>query len=84
MRRMILRMIATGSLSAFSSAALPGLPSQAARGAGGGGAARQARASQLDPPTQPAPQLLLDPGKATAPSATDRVPPRGSLLDLSV
>jgi hypothetical protein len=85
MRRMILRMIATGSLSAFSSAALPGLPSQQARGPGGaGGAVHQARAGQVEPPPQPAPQLLLDPGKANAPSNSGRVPPRGSLLDLSV
>jgi hypothetical protein len=85
MRRMILRMIATGSLSAFSSATLPELPSQQGPlGAVDGGAGRQARAGQVQPPVQPAPQLLLDPGKATAPSTPGRPPPRGSLLDLSV
>ena len=84
MRRMILRMIATGSLSAFSSAALPELPSQSGRGGDAGSAVRQARAEQVPPPAQSAPQLLLDPAKLAAPSATGRVPPRGSLLDLSV
>ncbi len=81
MRRIILRMIATGSLSAFSSAALPELPSQAARPPGD--AVRQARASQIRPPPPPPPQLFTDPGKSGA-SPGNRVPPRGSLLDLSV
>jgi hypothetical protein len=79
MRRMILRMIATGSLSAFSSSALPALPSQAARGAGGGGAVQQARATQA----QPVPQIPLDPGR-TSGQPSSRTTPRGSLLDLSV
>ncbi len=81
MRRMIVRMIATGSLSAFSSAALPELPS---RGVGGPGGVQQARTGQDQPRVQPAPQVPLDPGRAAAPQPTGRVPPRGSLLDLSV
>jgi hypothetical protein len=82
MRRMIVRMIATGSLSAFSSAALPELPSQAARGVGG---VQQARSGASQPPVQAAPQLQVpqDQGKLSGPG-TGRVPPRGSLLDLSV
>jgi hypothetical protein len=82
MRRMIARMIATGSLSAFSSAALPGLPSQAARGVGG---VQQARFGQPQQPVQaaPQPQLLQDQGKPGTP-ATGRIPPRGSLIDLTV
>jgi len=70
MRRIILRMIATGSLSAFSTAALPALPSAA-------------RASQQQPAPPAPPQVTLEQGKQAAPSA-GRVPPRGSLLDLSV
>lgn len=75
MRRMILRMIATGSLSAFSAAALHG------PGAMGGGVlpvrtpklpvAPSSAAGSAAPAQQAAPQ----PG---------RVLPRGSLLDLSV
>jgi len=87
MRRMIVRMIATGSLSAFSSAALPELPSQVARGqaARGVGGVQQARASQSQAPVQAAPQLQVpqDQGKSAAP-ANGRILPRGSLLDLSV
>jgi hypothetical protein len=85
MRRMILRMIATGSLSAFSSATLPTLPSQASRGAGEAvaGPVRQARASEAQPQVQPPPRLSLEQGKPAA-LPTGRVPPRGSLLDLSV
>ncbi len=81
MRRMIVRMIATGSLSAFSSAALPELPSHSARGIGG---VQQARTGQTQPQVQTAPQVPLDTGRAAAPQPTGRVPPRGSLLDLSV
>ncbi len=84
MRRMIVRMIATGSLSAFSSAALPELPSQSARGIGGSGAVHQARASQTQPQTQAAPTVPPDQSRIGAPQATGRIPPRGSLLDLSV
>lgn len=84
MRRMILRMIATGSLTAFSSTALPGLPSQArgAASATANGPVQQARASQVQAPAQAAPQLQSTPG-ATTPSTT-RAQPRGSVLDLSV
>jgi hypothetical protein len=83
MRRMIVRMIATGSLSAFSSAALQGLPSQSGRIGGGAGAVQQARTTPVQPQVQPAPQVPLDQGKAGA-QPTGRVLPRGSLLDLSV
>ena len=83
MRRMIVRMIATGSLSAFSSAALPELPSRAARGIAGSGAVRPARVTGPQPQSAPAVQLQQDQGKSAAPN-TGRVPPRGSLLDLSV
>jgi hypothetical protein len=83
MRRMIVHMIANGSLSAFSSAALPELPSQSARGVGGPGGVQQARTGQTQPQPQPAPQLQLDQSRPpTTPGG--RVPPRGSLLDLSV
>ena len=84
MRRMILRMIATGSLSAFSTAVLPELPSQALRGPGGAGAVQQARAGQAaqPQPTPVAPPAVNEPGKTAAP--TNRALPRGSLLDLSV
>jgi hypothetical protein len=74
---MILRMIATGSLSAFSTSVLPALPSQAR------GAVQQARATQAQSQPQPAPQVQLDQGKGTAQPA-GRLAPRGSLLDLSV
>ena len=77
MRRMIVRMIATGSLSAFSAAALHG-----PGGLGGGvmpiktprlpaGPAAGAAAATPAAPPATAPQ----PGRAL---------PRGSLLDLSV
>ncbi len=81
MRRMIVRMIATGSLSAFSSAALPELPSQSARGLGG---VQHARSSQTQPQTPAPPTLPLDQSRIGAAPSTGRTPPRGSLLDLSV
>ena len=77
MRRMILRMIATGSLSAFSTAALPGLPS--AKPAGGAAPLRQVRATQVQPQ---APQLPAEQGRGA--QASGRPAPRGSLIDLSV
>jgi hypothetical protein len=80
---MILRMIASGSLSAFSSAALPELPSQSARGIGAFGGVQPARTGQTAAPSQPAPQVPLDQGRIAAPP-TGRIPPRGSVLDLSV
>lgn len=81
MRWMIAHMIATGSLSAFSSAALPQLPSQSARGVGG---VQQARSGPTAPQTQAAPTVPADQSRIGAPQSTGRVPPRGSLLDLSV
>ena len=82
MRRMILRMIATGSLSAFSAAALPGLPS--AKPVGGAAPLRQARATQVQPQPQAPqpPQLPAEQGKGA--QASGRPAPRGSLIDLSV
>jgi len=79
---MIVRMIATGSLSAFSSAAIPELPSQSARGIGGPGGVQAARTSPAPAPAQTAPQVPADPRTALPP--TGRILPRGSLLDLSV
>jgi hypothetical protein len=84
MRRMIIRMIATGSLSAFSSAAIPELPSQSARGIGGPAGVQQARAGATQAPTQAAPQPAQDQPRIAPPTTTGRTPPRGSLLDLSV
>jgi hypothetical protein len=81
---MIVRMIATGSLSAFSSSALPELPSQSARGIGGSGSVHQARTNQAQPQTPAAPTVPLDQSRIGAPQTTGRLPPRGSLLDLSV
>ncbi len=75
MRRIILRMIATGSLSAFSAAALQG-PGRL------GGAALPART-----PALPEPSATPLPPRSTPPSAVPqpgRALPRGSLLDLSV
>jgi hypothetical protein len=83
MRRMIVRMIATGSLSAFSSAALPELASQSARGIGGLGGIQPARTSPSPAPAQTAPQVPLDQTRTATPP-TGRTPPRGSVLDLSV
>ena len=80
MRRMILRMIATGSLSAFSTAALPGLPS--AKPAGGAAPLRQVRATQVQPQAPQPPQLPAEQGKGA--QASGRPAPRGSLIDLSV
>ncbi len=74
-------MIATGSLSAFSTAALQGLPSQSGRVGSGDVAVPQARTAQLQPQTQQAAPLEQS---KPAPQPTGRVPPRGSLLDLSV
>jgi hypothetical protein len=76
MRRMILRMIATGSLSAFSAAALHG-PGRL------GGAVQPARTPALPEPAAAAPS----PSRGTPSSAAPqpgRALPRGSLLDLSV
>lgn len=79
MRRMILRMIATGSLSAFSAAALQG--PQALGGSAGVQPARfpKLSGSAAQPATgsaQPLPQ--------TAAPKPGQTLPRGSLLDLSV
>jgi hypothetical protein len=84
MRRMIIRMIATGSLSAFSSAAIPQLPSQSARGIGGPGGVQPARTGATQAPVQAAPPPAQDLTRSLPPPTSGRTPPRGSLLDLSV
>jgi hypothetical protein len=70
MRRTILRMIATGSLSAFSSTAMPALRPPGLQ---------PARATP-EPAARPAQELAPTP----PPAPSGRPPPRGSLLDLSV
>jgi hypothetical protein len=80
MRRMILRMIAAGSLSAFSASVLQG--SSAARNAQSASSARRTargkRASAGAPAAQGAPVL------ASSLAQAGRTPPRGSLLDIFV
>lgn len=89
MRRMILRMIATGSLSAFSASVLSG--TGALQGGNStpalnglrplaGGAVQSVRAAQ--PQAAPQAPPVVDLRSSTSPAG--RVPPRGSLLDLSV
>jgi hypothetical protein len=82
MRRMILGMIATGSLSAFSTSALPALPS--VQGSGNPNPLRRARATDAQPQPQarPTPPATAEQGKQTQQSG--RPQPRGSLIDLSV
>lgn len=83
MRRMLLRMIATGSLSAFSSAALQGLPSQAAHPAGG--TVQRARATEVQPQQQPQAQVPVQSEQVKPGSQSGgKIVPRGSLIDLSV
>ena len=79
MRRIILRMIAAGSLSAFSTAAAP-LPE--ARGPAGT-ALQPVRTPAV--PVQPQP-MAVHPQTSFKPDAPppSRSLPRGSLLDLSV
>ena len=75
MRRMILRMIATGSLSAFSASALQGPGAL-------GGAIWPPRVGTLPgAPAAPAGNQAAPDPAAVQPG---RTPPRGSLLDLSV
>ncbi len=75
MRRTILRMIATGSLSAFSSAAMPALRAPGLRAPG----LQPARAT-----VEPAAKAAQDLTSAPQSAPPGRPPPRGSLLDLSV
>jgi hypothetical protein len=94
MRRMILRMIATGSLSAFSASVLHGFSgAREMAGSGATGAAAelmparaQAAADSATPAARSAsPGPSLDSGAARLGTASpDRLLPRGSLLDLSV
>lgn len=74
MRWMILRMIATGSLSAFSGLALPG-PAALPQGP------EPLRTAKAAPAAASAPRLPTPTGSAPTPT---RALPRGSLLDLSV
>jgi hypothetical protein len=83
MWRILLRMIANGSLSAFSASALQGLPSHAGVRPFDQQLAQQVRQSQVQPPqVQPPTFQSADPAKSGA--APGRILPRGSLLDLSV
>lgn len=77
MRWIILRMIAAGSLSAFSTAAAP-LPASRAPG---GAVLQPVRTPPV--PVQPQVQLQQGVQKPDAPPPS-RALPRGSLLDLSV
>jgi len=70
MRRTILRMIATGSLSAFSSAAMPALRAPGLQ---------PARAT-----AEPAAKAAQEMSAAQRSTPSERALPRGSLLDLSV
>lgn len=76
MRRMILRMIATGSLSAFSAAALHGPGAL-------GGAVHPVRTPPL-PPRPAAPAAAAAPSAPQTAPQPGRILPRGSLLDLSI
>ena len=78
MRRIILRMIAAGSLSAFSTAISTGTGVRAP-----GGPVQPVRTPSTSAPAQP---LTLQQTDAAKPGALppSRTLPRGSLLDLSV
>lgn len=81
MRRIILRMIAAGSLSAFSTAVAPGA-----------GATSPVRPARSPEPLAPTPQTVAPPALASPQPDAGKLPgvpagkilPRGSLLDLSV
>jgi hypothetical protein len=84
MRRMILRMIATGSLSAFSASAL-----QSVQGVRAPSATPIQPVRAQSPSASTSQQTLTQPlGQSAAPrpgtGVSDRPAPRGSLLDLSV
>ncbi len=80
MRRIILRMIAAGSLSAFSTA-ITQLPGGVRAPAGSAVQPARAQATQSPPQTQLLPQQGMAKPDGPPPS---RSLPRGSLLDLSV
>ena len=87
MRFMILRMLSTNSLAAFSaSVAQTGLSPRAgvspAAGLSSTGPVTRVRATGMQGQPQATPQKL-DPAEGSAPPA-GRTLPRGSLLDLSV
>jgi hypothetical protein len=87
MRFMILRMLSTNSLAAFSaSVAQTGLSSRAGASPAGGasstGPVTRVRATGMQGQPQATPQKLL-PAEGAGPPA-GRTLPRGSLLDLSV
>ncbi len=86
MRFMILRMLSTNSLAAFSASvaqtSLSSRPAMSpAAGASGTGPVTRVRATGMQGQPQPAPQKLA-PAEGSAPPG--RTLPRGSLLDLSV
>lgn len=81
MRRIILRMIASGSLAAFSTATQPLGPTGRA---GGAGPIYPARTTATAPQQQPQPLTLQPQAGGPAPTQNGRPLPRGSLLDLSV
>jgi len=78
MRRRVLRMLSTGSLSAFSNANLigPGV------GGVGGTGITPVRDVRLAPAAPAAAPLLSQP--PTPPASPGQVLPRGSLLNLSI
>ena len=80
MRRIILRMIAAGSLSAFSTAATQGA---AGVRAPAGLPVQPVRMQATPPPVQPLALQLQNGGQPGSPHP-GRILPRGSLLDLSV
>jgi len=79
MRRMLVHMIAAGSLSAFSTAAGIGASSAAAPRSG----VQRVRTPPTPAQSQPLALQPSDTGKTGAPQP-GRILPRGSLLDLSV
>lgn len=81
MWRIILRMIASGSLAAFSTATSPLAPSWRAPGSG---SVQPARTAPTPTPQQSQPLALQPQGNAASPTQNGRPLPRGSLLDLSV
>ena len=83
MRRRVLHMLSTGSLSAFSNANL--VNSSGASGGVSGAGAIPIRDARLAPPSRPAGgPAQTQSAPATAPVVPGQQLPRGSLLNLSV
>lgn len=81
MWRIVLRMIASGSLAAFSTVTQPlGLAGRAP----GAGSIQPARTAPTAPQQSPQPLALQPPAGGPPPTQNGRPLPRGSLLDLSV